>query len=91
MGILTNYVGTADGDVLRKLLPWLTTFVQFMYVSVSNVTVVVQLDAGVLLHTTVCNISLDGSIMPRQLIAVSVSVDALSSRLLQMLVNQKTR
>ena len=57
---------------------------QFMCVSISNVTVVTQVSEGRrLVHASVNNLSLDGSILPRSQIAICVLVDAFSARLLQ--------
>lgn len=54
-----------------------------MCVTISNVTVVAQLKNGQLVHASVNNLSLDGSILPRSQIALCVLVDAFSCRLLQ--------
>lgn len=55
-----------------------------MCVSISNVTVVAQVSGGrQLVHASVNNLSLDGSILPRSQIALCILVDAFSARLLQ--------
>lgn len=54
-----------------------------MCVSISNVTVVVQLNNRQLIHASINNLNLDGSILPRSQIALCVIVDAFSCRLLQ--------
>ena len=54
-----------------------------MCVSISNVTVVAQLSNNRLVHASVNNLSLDGSILPRSQIALCVLLDAFSCRLLQ--------
>ena len=58
-----------------------------MCVSINNVTFVAQLDNNVLVHATINNITLDGSILPRSQIAVCGTIDNFSSRLLQTFVS----
>ncbi|KAK4026287.1 hypothetical protein OUZ56_015296 [Daphnia magna] len=70
-------------NLLEKILPVLTSFVQFMCVSISNVTIVAQLNNNQLVHASINNLSLDGSILPRSQIALCGLVDAFSFRLLQ--------
>ena len=54
-----------------------------MCISVTNVTVVFERSAGELVHASVNNLTLDGSILPRSQISLCVVVDGVSSRLLQ--------
>ncbi len=58
-----------------------------MCVTISNVTVVAQLSSSRLIHASINNLSLDGSILPRSQIALCVLVDAFSCRLLQTVPN----
>ncbi|EFX77414.1 hypothetical protein DAPPUDRAFT_105995 [Daphnia pulex] len=71
-------------NLLEKILPILTSlFVQFMCVSISNVTIVAQLN-NKLVHASVNNLSLDGSILPCSQIALCCGlIDVFSCRLLQ--------
>lgn len=57
-----------------------------MYLSITNVTFVAQVNNNLLIHATVNNVTLDGSILPRHQIALCCSVDAFSSRLLQTVI-----
>ena len=54
-----------------------------MCVSISNVTIVAQLNNNKLVHASVNNLSLDGSILPRSQIALCGLIDVFSCRLLQ--------
>ncbi|XP_046637002.1 uncharacterized protein LOC124315393 [Daphnia pulicaria] len=78
-----NPVESNRVNLLEKILPILTSFVQFMCVSISNVTIVAQLNNNKLVHASVNNLSLDGSILPRSQIALCGLIDVFSCRLLQ--------
>lgn len=58
-----------------------------MCVTVSNITIVAQQKNNKLVHTTINNVTLDGSILPRSQIALCGSIDVLSFRLLQTAAN----
>lgn len=62
---------------------------QFMCVTVSNITIVAQQKNNKLVHTTINNVTLDGSILPRSQIALCGSIDVLSCRLLQTAANSE--
>lgn len=62
-----------------------------MCVSITNVTVVAQLNSSRIIHASINNLSLDGSILPRSQIALCILVDAFSCRLLQPSERETTR
>ena len=60
-----------------------------MCITVSNVTIVAQQNNNRLVHATINNVTLDGSILPRSQIALCGSIDGLSCRLLQTAANSE--